>query len=73
MIPVNQLAAFSREISKIASAAKMSNKMKAALGLTAATGIGVGAVGEQAKDDLLAGRFQRRQEARMQGRKTWAT
>ena len=73
MIPQDVLRAFSQELYKeaaappAATAAKMSRKMKAALGLAAAGGVGVGAVGEQAKDDIVQGRAARKQMSQGQG------
>lgn len=71
MIPHEMLRAFSDTVSKEASAptqaAKMSGKMKALLGLTAAGGVGAGVVGEQLKDDAVQGRAARKQMSRGQG------
>ena len=73
MIPQDVLRAFSQELYKqaaappAATAAKMSGKMKAALGLAAAGGVGAGVVGEQLKDDVIQGRLARKQMARSQG------
>jgi hypothetical protein len=65
------MSAFSDELVKLSSApakaAKMSGKMKALLGLTAAGGVAAGAAGEQAKDDIFSGRRMRQQQARAQG------
>lgn len=84
MIDPLVLAAFSDELLKVSSApagaaaaaegaAKMSGKMKALLGLTAAGGVGLGAVGEQAKDDIVAGRQMRISQARAQGLSPYLT
>ena len=71
MISLTTLQAFSDELSKEASkqqaAAKMSGKMKALLGLTATGGVAAGAIGEQAKDDIVSGRQMRHSQARAQG------
>lgn len=73
MIPQDVLRAFAQELYKeaaappAATAAKMSGKMKAALGLTAAGGVGAGVVGEQIKDDAIQGRLARKQMSRGQG------
>lgn len=71
-VELTKLSAFDSELHKLAApapaqAAKMSGKMKTLLGLTAAGGIGAGAMGEQAKDDLLQGRRQRHGQARAMG------
>jgi len=79
MIPQDVLRAFSEELHKEAAApppaaaAKMSKGMKALLGLTAVGGVTAGAVGEQAKDDLVQGRASRKQMARGQGISPWLT
>ena len=66
---VVKISSFNDELRKLATppVAKMSGKVKALLGATAATGIGLGMVGEQAKDDIVAGRTMRRGQARAQG------
>jgi hypothetical protein len=73
MISQDMLQAFNEALLKeaaappAAAAAKMSGKMKALLGLTAAGGVGAGIVGEQAKDDLVQGRTSRKQMSQSQG------
>jgi len=71
MIPHEMIRAFSdalvKEAGAPAQAAKMSGKMKALLGLTAAGGVGAGVVGEQLKDDAIQGRAARKQMSRGQG------
>jgi len=61
MISREILRAFNEEVQKQASMGKLT-KAKAALLL--GTGAAAGAVGEQAKDDLMAGRRTRTQQAR---------
>lgn len=61
MISKEILRAFHGELQKQASMGKLT-KTKAALLL--GTGAGLGMVGEQAKDDLMAGRRTRQQQAR---------
>jgi hypothetical protein len=73
MILPDVLRAFSQELYKeavappAATATKMSRKMKALLGLTAAGGVGAGVAGEQLKDDAIQGRTARKQMAQGQG------
>ena len=62
MISRDILQAFHRELEK--SAARLT-KTKAALLL--GTGAGLGMAGEQAKDDLMAGRRARKQQAQAMG------
>ena len=75
MISQDMLQAFNEALFKeavagappAAAAAKMSGKMKALIGLGAAGGLGLGIVGEQAKDDAIQGRMSRKQMAAGQG------
>lgn len=62
MIPREVLQAFNAELEK--SAMRLT-KTKA--GLLLGTGAGLGIIGEQAKDDLMAGRRARKQQAQAMG------
>lgn len=64
MISRDILLAFQSELQKQANMGKLT-KTKAALLL--ATGAGLGMAGEQAKDDLMAGRRSRKQQAQAMG------
>ena len=64
MINKHTIISFSNEMLKLSVAPPkgLSKGVKAALGLTAAGGITAGAIGEQAKDDLVMGRRMRKQQ-----------
>lgn len=64
MISKHILRAFHSELQKQAS---MGNLTKTKAALLLAGGAGLGAVGEQAKDDLMAGRRTRKQQAQAMG------
>ena len=64
MIDKYTIISFSNEMLKIGAppVKGLSKGVKAALGLTAAGGVAAGAIGEQAKDDLVMGRRMRKQQ-----------
>lgn len=60
MIDLNVLEAFSTELTKIAKKKGMGMGTKILVGGVGLGGLGLGFTGEQAKDDLLAGRRRRK-------------